>query len=138
MRLNVTFKTSLAIDMAKHPPGEELAEHLRARFEVGGIAISAIDNYEDFGWALDTEQDGKKLFVLIGHTQDPDDPWLLQINEYKAKFFDIFRRNVALKERESLAPKIHRVLSADEAIANVRWYKGDFADGNPSPTPEAA
>ena len=138
MRLNVTFKTSLPVDMAKHSPGEELAAYLRAKFESGGITISAIDNYEDFAWALDTEQDGKKLFILLGHTQDPDDPWLLQINEYKTRFIDIFRGDVALKQRELLAARIHSVLVADKMIDCLRWYEGDFANGNPSATPNPA
>lgn len=135
MRLNVTFRCSLPVDKSAHPIGEELATYLGSRLTEGGVTISDIDNYEDFAWSLDTTVNGKKLFICVGHVGDGDYEWLLQIDEYTTRFWDIFRKHVALAEREQLAPRIHAILASDPHFSEIRWHVGDFAEERYTATP---
>ena len=134
MRLNVTFRCSLAFDDTAHPIGEEFAEYLSQRFSNAGVPISKIDNYNDFAWSMDTIRNGAKLFLLLGFVGDGDFEWLLQINEYSS-FWRIFRRNQAIAEREAIAQIVSQTLQADGTISMIRWHVGDFADKNYTSSP---
>lgn len=136
IKLNVTFKSTLAVDMSAHPIGEELAKHLANQFTQAGITIEKIDNYEDFGWSLDTTVRNKKLFLLLGYIGDGDYEWLLQINKYKSSFWDLFRKNAALQEQRNLALKVHETLASDSHINTIKWHKGYYAKGKHSDRPD--
>jgi hypothetical protein len=136
MKLNVTFKSTLSVDMTAHPIGEELAEYLADRFSQRGITVEKIDNYEDFAWSLDITVDNKKLFLLLGYVGDGNYEWLLQIDEYKTSFWDLFRKNVALQQRRNLAPKVHEILASDAHINTIRWHEGYFAKEEYSDRPD--
>jgi hypothetical protein len=138
MRLNATFRCSLATNKTAHPVGEELATYLSFKLTEGGIPISNIDNFNDIGWALDTTVLGKDLFLAVAYLGKGDIEWLLQINGYATRFWDTFRRNVALPEREQLAPLVHLVLSSDPHFSKIYWHRGDPWKGGHATTPDGA
>ena len=137
MRLNVTFMSDFEVDLSAHPTGEELARQLGEAFSKAGISITAIDNYDDIGWSLDTTVDGQKVFLLLGYVADGDRQWLMQINPYKMRFLDLFRPKARLKECASLAVGIHEVLSSDEHINTIRWHKGHYSGEDYTDRPDA-
>jgi hypothetical protein len=104
--------------------------------EAFGNACFVWWNYEDFAWSLDTAFNEKKLFLWVGYLGDGDYEWLLQINECAGSFWNLFRKNVALLEREQLAPRIHSVLASNPHFSEVRWHIGDFAEEGYTATPE--
>lgn len=126
--LNVTFKADLPVDTTLHPAGQELAVYLKDQFTQSGILIEKIDNYDDVGWALDTTVDGKKLLILLGYLNDGDCQWLMQFDEYKSSFKDIFKWKKDLTACQKLAEKVREVFDKFSAIQDVQWHTGYYKD----------
>src|SRR5262245_14760291 len=80
MRGNVTFRSTVPVDLGKHPPGEELAEYLAAKMTAAGLTTRVIDNYEDFAWWMESEGDSRMPWALLGYIDDNAAQWLIQIN----------------------------------------------------------
>jgi hypothetical protein len=57
MRGNVTFRSTVLVDVDKHPPGEELAVHIAGKMTAAGFKTRVIDNYEDFARWIESESD---------------------------------------------------------------------------------
>jgi hypothetical protein len=134
MKFNVTFRCALQIDLDKHPAGEELAEHLAAKFREHGLGIEVIDNYDDFAWWLEFKGRSSSPWLLVGYVGDGVYEWLVQINSGVSWLGRHFGRSDQTL-REEVARKLQEVIGADANFSEIRWHQGDFSDDGWSTSP---
>ena len=134
MKHNVTFKSTLKINMDAHPKGEELAMYLYEKLAQKGFMISNFDNYEDFAWSVDIGSAKSKPWLLTGYVGDEDYEWLIQINSGIGIIGKLFGKS-DVSECDSIAIKLDEILKAEATFYTIRWHVGDFAKDEFSITP---
>jgi len=133
MRLNVTFQTSLPFDMDEQPIGSAVGERISVRLRELGLAASAAENYEDFAWMI--EVGGNRApYLLVGYVGDEQFEWLAQVHT-SVGWFGRLRGKSDQNECERIALALHRSLTTDDTITNIKWHDGEFSEVGWSPEP---
>ena len=127
VRLNVTFETTLEVDLDAHPAGDELAEFLIAEFRARQIELINDPNNEDYALVLRFGSKSEPL-MLLAYVGDEPFQWMIQINS--GKFFD--RPDPRCGE---LALVLHEILVGNSAFSEIRWHIGDFVEPDWTSTP---
>jgi hypothetical protein len=125
MRDNVTFRSTVPVDLDKHPPGEELARYIADKLTESGMKIREIDNYEDFAWPIEFESDQTMPWAILGYVDDGAAQWLLQINS-SVSWFGRLLGNSDEPGRRMFTERLHALLTNDSNFSDVRWHLGDW------------
>jgi hypothetical protein len=133
MKTNVTFQTTIPVDMESYPFGEELARELLERMVRAGIPAHGLDNYNDFGWIIETSPKLSCPYVLLGYVGDGPFQWLLQIHPRIGFFARLFGKSDPT-QLDHLAETLHRILAQSDDFSDIRWHAGEFGPGY-SPNP---
>ena len=127
MRGNVTFRSTMPVDLDKHPAGEELAAYIAEKMTAAGLTTRVIDNYEDFAWWIESEAECRMPWALLGFIGDDPEQWLLQINTSVGWLGRLLGRSDEAGRRV-FSERLHSVLSGDSTFLDVRWHVGEWTE----------
>ena len=134
MRGNVTFRSTVPVNLDKHPPGEELAEYLAEKMTAGGLKTRVFDNYEDFAWWIESEAERRMPWALLGYVNDGPAEWLIQINSSVGWLGRLLGRS----DKEGcrlFTERLQTMLTSDPQFSDVRWHVGEWSDSGWSSDP---
>jgi hypothetical protein len=131
----VTFRSSVPVDLDKHPPGEELAQYISLKLTAAGLKIRSVDNYEDFAWWIECDSDKRMPWVLLGYIGDDPEQWLITINSNVGWLGRLLGRS-DLAGRQEFNKLLHSVLSNDPAFSDIRWHLDDWGQPGWSNSPD--
>lgn len=134
MRGNVTFRSTVPVDLDKHPPGEELAEYIAEKMTAAGLKTRVIDNYEDFAWWIESEAEQRMPWALLGYLGDGPAEWLIQIN-YSVGWLGRLLGRSDEHRRWLFTERLQAVLTGDPHFNDVRWHVGESSESGWSSNP---
>jgi len=134
VRHNVTFRSTIPIDVAEQPIGCPVAELIGARLRESGISVSQPENYQDFAWLLEQSDNPKGAYLLVGYVGDGPFEWLAQVHSSIGWLGRRLGRSDT-SECDQIAESLQQVLVSSREFSEVRWHEGEFAESGWTPTP---
>lgn len=134
MRANVTFRSTIPVDLDQHPPGEKLAQYIADKMTQSGLKTRVVDNYDDFAWWIESESEQRMPWALLGFVDDGSAEWLLQINSSVGWLGRVFRRSDE-DGRRLFTERLHAILSNDPSFSDVRWHVGEWGESGWTASP---
>jgi hypothetical protein len=134
VRDKVTFRSTVSVDLDKHPPGEELAKYIAEKMTAAGLKTQVIDNYEDFAWWIESEAQQRMPWALLGYIGDGPAEWLLQINSGVGWLGRLLGCSDE-EGRRLFTERLQAVLTGDPHFTDVRWHVGELSDSGWSSNP---
>ncbi|MCZ2343753.1 MAG: hypothetical protein LC104_18445 [Bacteroidales bacterium] len=134
MRRNVTFRSTVPVDLDQHPPGEELAEYIAEKMTATGLKARIVDVYANSAWWIKLEAEQRMPWALLGYINDGPAEWLLQIYSSVGWFGWLLGRSDE-SERRLFTGRLQALLVGDPHFRDVRWHSGVWSDSGWSSNP---
>ncbi len=109
--------------------GKRLAEFLVAGLRKAGIACKE-PGPEDWGWYIDVENDGFRLWIAVGvYDEYPEDGFLCYIEPHEPVLKKLFKKIDTRGPVGALQQAMDKVLTAERGIRDLRWATHDEFNG---------
>jgi hypothetical protein len=126
----VTFTSTLPAEAPDdpHPKGAPVAGRIAQRLAEAGVTVTGTENWRDSGYLVDCVTDDRRVYFVVSFHGDGPREWVGMCTS-DVGIQDRIRGRYPTEQIKLVARAIHDVLQADDAFANIRWYRAGWQGG---------
>ncbi|MEO9933787.1 hypothetical protein [Rhodopirellula bahusiensis] len=130
MKTHVSFKRdSTTLNNDAQPFGEDIAAAMVASFASQGLGDWSLDSL-DYAFTLFAPASSRRCYVMVGLVDGVPRQWLISCDPSRG-LLDWFLRKNYDAEIDTVVNAIHRFLSDDSGVSEIRWHTADGWNSNP-------